>query len=609
MEIIEMTEKKIYTKNFYAFIGQDALESAKIVIPLILNLISCEKAVDVGCGNGAWLKILKEYGLKKVLGIDGNYVDETTLLIQKEEFMPLDLKESIEIHEKFDLVISLEVAEHLPSDCAEKFVNSLTTLGPVILFSAAIPHQGGENHINEQWPDYWFKFFEDRDYVAIDFIRKKIWNNPSVAYWYKQNTFLFVEKSYLETNDNLKQEFEKDNTSFNSIVHPDMYIHAQNKIFELEKALQNARALEALSAALLIKLLFELFKRSLYKLKTLLNNVKRIKFSLKDLLEQSIRSLVLKCNVKHLYGTEIIDYQKNELVVTCLVRNGEIYINSFIQHYISLGVKHIVFLDNGSTDRTVEIAKSYNNATILQTMCPYGKYETLMKKYLVNRFSKNRWNLFVDIDELFDYPFSDFLSLSSFLDYLNQNSYTAVVSQMLDMFSDRKISELNDRLDDNIKSTYNYYDISEIRFSKYRWSKLENEKIKMHFGGIRKTLFNTDNGLSKAALVFVDRKIGLFIDFHHVRNANLADITGVILHYPFTSQFYDKVVEAVETDRYAMSASHEYKKYLDVIQSNEASTIKQVTSCKLNNISELIDNEFLVVSEKYLQWIHDLRVF
>lgn len=226
-----------------------------------------------------------------------------------------------------------------------------------------------------------------------------------------------------------------------------------------------------------------------------------------------------------------------------------------------------------------------------------------MKKYLVNRFSTNRWNLFVDIDEFFDYPFSAHSDLSNLLDYLNKNSYTAVVSQMLDMFSDKSLSELNDKENDDVKSNYPYYDISQIHSSKYRWSASENEKIKMHFGGIRKLLFDTNNGLTKAALVFVDKKVELFVDFHHVRNVSIADFTCVLLHYPFTSHFYGKVMEAVETDRYALSASCEYKKYWDKIQVNKDFTIAQNTSCKLNNLVELIDKEFLVISEKYIQSI------
>ncbi|XHX79219.1 MAG: glycosyltransferase family 2 protein [Stenomitos frigidus ULC029] len=341
--------------------------------------------------------------------------------------------------------------------------------------------------------------------------------------------------------------------------------------------------------------------------KKLYRRVKKTKTNLELYFNEKIQTLILKRSIQHIYGLSKIDYDRNELVVTCSVRNGEIYINSFIQHYLKLGVKHIVFLDNGSTDQTIEIAKRYSNVTVLQTLCPYRKYETVMKKYLVNRFSKNRWNLFVDIDELFDYPFSNQLRLNCLLDYLNRNSYTAVVSQMLDMFSDKSLSELDDKSSDDMKSTYCYYDISQIRLSKYQWSQLNNEKIRMHFDGIRKTLFDTDNGLTKAALVFVNRRNKLFVDFHHVINANLADFTCVLLHYPFTSHFYGKVMEAVETDRYALSASHEYKKYWDEIQTNKNFTIKQNTSCKLDSINDLIEKGFLVISEKYTQWIHDVQ--
>ena len=89
-------------------------------------------------------------------------------------FLAFYLKRAIEIDREFDLVVSLEVAEHLPEECAKIFIKSLTKLGPVILFSAAIPFQGWTNHLNEQWPDYWANYFKDNGYEAIDCIRKKV---------------------------------------------------------------------------------------------------------------------------------------------------------------------------------------------------------------------------------------------------------------------------------------------------------------------------------------------------------------------------------------------------------------------------------------------------
>lgn len=129
-----------------------------------------------------------------------------------------------------------------------------------------------------------------------------------------------------------------------------------------------------------------------------------------------------------------------------------------------------------------------------------------MKRYLAQTFSAGRWNLSADIDELFDYPFSKNLRLSDFLDYLNANSYTAVVAQMLDMFSDIPLNKLESKTDDILKEKYVYYDISDIEKEDYLWSKRSNPAIKMHWGGIRKRVFGTINGLTKSPLVFMDGK-------------------------------------------------------------------------------------------------------
>src|SRR5215217_7180366 len=157
---------------------------------------------------------------------------------------------------------------------------------------------------------------------------------------------------------------------------------------------------------------------------------------------------ILHFNTEHLHGPEEVPYAEDELVVVCLVRDGRPFVKSFVEHYFALGVKHLFFLDNGSTDGTVEALKTYDNTTVLRTELPYknpkgglGGTETLFKQYLIGRFGKkDRWCLYADIDELFDYPYSDVVGLDSFLGYLTQKSYTAVAAQMLDMFPEEPLS-------------------------------------------------------------------------------------------------------------------------------------------------------------------------
>jgi SAM-dependent methyltransferase len=233
MQLSEKPRQHLYTEDFFNELQGFSRQSAEEIVPLILEIITCERVVDVGCGDGTWLKVFHEYGVKEILGIDGSYVDENILVIPRENFIPFDLTKPLKLNEKFDLVTCFEVAEHLPAECAETFVDSLTSLGSLIFFSAAIPEQGGENHINEQWQEYWAETFQRRGYVAIDCLRKKIWSNKKVAFWYSQNILLFIQQEYLENNFLLKEKvknFVVTNHSSLSIVHPMLYLLKSGKI-------------------------------------------------------------------------------------------------------------------------------------------------------------------------------------------------------------------------------------------------------------------------------------------------------------------------------------------------------------------------------------------
>jgi glycosyltransferase involved in cell wall biosynthesis len=311
--------------------------------------------------------------------------------------------------------------------------------------------------------------------------------------------------------------------------------------------------------------------------------------------------------VRHLHGPRKIEYGVDELIVLCVVRNGALHVKSFLEHHQALGVKHIVLLDNGSTDQTVEVARTFERVTILQTRRPYRKYETVMKRYLVRRFSRGRWNLVVDIDELFDYPFSEMLDVGALLTYLNTNSYTAVLAQMLDLFSDGPLRDVRSAPDDSLKERYPYYDISNIEKRLYRFGRPANEEIRMHGGGIRKSIFGTENGLTKAALIFLAPDLVPFVGFHQTANAAIADFTGVLLHYPFVSSFAEKVGEAVRTDRYRVSAAGEYRQYRARLEESPDLSLKLVTARRFEGVDQLLDDGFLVVSAEYLRWVEAHR--
>lgn len=213
-----------YTADYFEIIKEGAARSAEVIVPLLLELIQPRRVIDIGCGPGTWLAAFQRHGACEVWGVDGDYLSEEQLDIPRDRFIAWDLTKPLQLQQRFDLAMSLEAAEHLPEACAGDFVASLTRLAPVVLFSAAIPHQGGRHHINEQWPYYWVELFRNRDYCVIDCLRKKVWDNQQVEWWYAQNILLFVDNQYVKSRPGLQKERDLTNETQLALVHPKKYL-------------------------------------------------------------------------------------------------------------------------------------------------------------------------------------------------------------------------------------------------------------------------------------------------------------------------------------------------------------------------------------------------
>ena len=182
-----------YGDDFYAFLSSFAVRSAEQIVPLVLAAGGAASVADFGCGHGAWLSVWRVAGLQ-VQGIDGPYVERAKLLIPDANFTPADLAAPISLGRRFDIVQSLETAEHLPGARAAGFVADLTAHADRVLFSAAVPGQGGEHHVNEQTLEYWRALFRAHDYLPVDLVRPQVRNIQSVQAWYRCNTILYVKR-------------------------------------------------------------------------------------------------------------------------------------------------------------------------------------------------------------------------------------------------------------------------------------------------------------------------------------------------------------------------------------------------------------------------------
>jgi SAM-dependent methyltransferase len=180
---------------WYARRHEETVGAAKAILEAVGSCISFRSAVDIGCGTGTWLSVAKGLGATRVLGLDGPHVPSQYLAIDKTEFYATDLTKPPANLGIFDLAICLEVAEHLPPSFADELISLLASLSDTIVFSAAIPGQGGNGHINEQWQEVWTLGFQERGYHCYDFLRPLIWNRTDVPQWYCQNIFLFSKRA------------------------------------------------------------------------------------------------------------------------------------------------------------------------------------------------------------------------------------------------------------------------------------------------------------------------------------------------------------------------------------------------------------------------------
>ena len=324
---------------------------------------------------------------------------------------------------------------------------------------------------------------------------------------------------------------------------------------------------------------------------------------------RKVREKFVLTQVTHLYGPRKLRLAANEAIVTCVVRNGEFYIEQFIQHYTQMGFRHIFFLDNGSSDQTIAIARKYSNVTVYESSLPIDAYQLFLKKYLARNAAEGGWCLDADIDEFFDYPMSDAVTLGEFLHYLNSSGYSAVLAQMLDMFPEKLVSDLTGKGGEDIKANYQYYDVSDIRKTSYRESdlsakfananQLSSKRAELYWGGIRKTLYGNDCLLTKHSLFSIGKRVEPFTHVHFVNNARLADLSCVILHYKLTSSALSATLQNKE--RFSTN-SKSYGDFIEFLTAKPGYQFRKDTAVKWQSVNDLVKSGFLFSSDAYQEF-------
>ncbi|MDE1874947.1 MAG: methyltransferase domain-containing protein [Patescibacteria group bacterium] len=214
-----------YSGAFYDEMKDTNLISARKISGLVMDMLSPRSVIDIGCGTGLWLKAFSERGASDIFGVDGSWVKDDMLVIPKDRFKAVDIEKPFTVGRTADLAVCLEVAEHVPASSAESLVAAIVASAPVALFSAAIPLQGGSHHVNEQWPVYWQAIFAKHGYVPVDALRRRVWDDKDVSFFYAQNVLLYVDKAKLRSYPSLQAEIASGHGAAPAFVHPFLYTY------------------------------------------------------------------------------------------------------------------------------------------------------------------------------------------------------------------------------------------------------------------------------------------------------------------------------------------------------------------------------------------------
>jgi hypothetical protein len=210
------TETTLYTSAFYNGQSAGSVSSATVMVPMFAALNQPSSVLDVGCGVGGWVAMWLDSGVDAI-GVDGDYVPRDQLRVPADRFIDHDLAAPLDLGRRFDLVTCLEVAEHLPTEAAGTLVSSLCRHADVIVFSAAIPGQGGTGHVNERWLSFWTELFATHGYRPYDLLRGRLWWDERCEWWYRQNVIVFA------TSEEAHERGWPEMTGPLDMVHPELF--------------------------------------------------------------------------------------------------------------------------------------------------------------------------------------------------------------------------------------------------------------------------------------------------------------------------------------------------------------------------------------------------
>lgn len=265
--------------------------------------------------------------------------------------------------------------------------------------------------------------------------------------------------------------------------------------------------------------------------------------------------------------------RKGDILMFSTLRNERVRLPYFLQYYREMGVNHFFFVDNDSTDGSLDYLDDQPDVSVWHTRSSYkrSRFGVDWLNWLQMKYAHGHWALVLDPDEFLVYPFCDTRPLRALTDWLDASSIKSFSAMLLDMYPKGRLDENPYQAGQNPLEIANWFDSGNYTMSRNK--RFGNLWIQ---GGPRARMFFRDApekapALNKIPLVKWDRRYAYVSSTHMLLPRGLNQVydewggekaSGVLLHTKFIDTFSAKAAEELSRGQH-YSASVEYKAYAE----------------------------------------------
>lgn len=291
-----------------------------------------------------------------------------------------------------------------------------------------------------------------------------------------------------------------------------------------------------------------------------------------------------------------LDVGADEILAFAKVRNEALRLPWFLEYHRQLGVDRFIVVDNNSLDGSIDYLLSQNDVYLFSTQKSLAQSRggTTWINPILNTYAQGHWTLTLDADELFIYPYIEDINLKELVCYLDSVKAEAMSTKLIDMYGRKAIRETVYSPGEPFLKSCPYFD---------------GEKPKDMRSGVRERLFWRGRErsakppyLSKIPLVRWRSGLSFEASTHIIRDVEIAEVTGLLLHFKLFSDFHDRVKEGVEMKQYWQNSA-QYDCYLDGLEADPGLTPFYSGSVRFEKSAQLVKMGFMNAPASFTDFV------